>query len=160
MDHQFKRILDLVRRTGDRLIITDSDGHNAYVVMDLDQYETLIDLEGDYFDDELPDSASNDLDFLSDKDLISESVSTSEKIDMMPPKDSPGDIWQAMKPADSKAETWDINQMGDQDLQEVENQYKIYKGQVTKTPISRDPAKKPVNEEEFGEDQFYLEPID
>ncbi len=42
MNGQFKRILDLVRRTGDRMIVTDADGESAYVVMGLDQYEDLI----------------------------------------------------------------------------------------------------------------------
>lgn len=42
MKAQFQRILDLVRRTGDRMVVTDPDGEHAYVVMDLDQYEDLL----------------------------------------------------------------------------------------------------------------------
>lgn len=42
MNRQFKRILDLVRRTGDRIVVTDPDGEESYVVMGLDQYEALI----------------------------------------------------------------------------------------------------------------------
>ncbi|MBU0646359.1 type II toxin-antitoxin system Phd/YefM family antitoxin [Patescibacteria group bacterium] len=167
MDHQFKRVLDLVRRTGDRLIVTDPDGHNAYVVMDLDQYESLIDLESDYFEDELSAYSTDNSGLFPDEEAISldsEPDFHTEKIDMMPPKDhsheSPSNIWQAMKPAQSAAETWDISRMDSQTHQELENQYKTYQEQVTNPPISPDPSKKAVNDEEFGEDQFYLEPID
>ncbi len=42
MNRNFLRILDLVRKTGDRLVITDFQGDEAFVVMDLDQYELMI----------------------------------------------------------------------------------------------------------------------
>ncbi len=40
--NNFKRILDLVRMTGDKLVVTDSEGEKACVVMDLDDYELLL----------------------------------------------------------------------------------------------------------------------
>jgi len=43
MDHQFKRLLNLVRRTGDRLVVTDPNGEDAYVLMGLEAYEKLAD---------------------------------------------------------------------------------------------------------------------
>ncbi len=44
--NNFKRILDLVRRTGDKLVVTDPDGEQAFVVMDLDEYEILLEENG------------------------------------------------------------------------------------------------------------------
>ena len=43
MKDQLKRILGLVRRTGDTMIVTDPNGEDVFVVMDLDQYEMLLD---------------------------------------------------------------------------------------------------------------------
>ncbi len=57
MNNQFKRILDLVRRTGDRMVVTDPEGEQAVVIMDFDEYEAIIEALGtaefDYFDDDL-----------------------------------------------------------------------------------------------------------
>lgn len=43
MDHQLKRLLNLVRRTGDRLVVTDPNGEDTYVLMGLEAYEKLSD---------------------------------------------------------------------------------------------------------------------
>ncbi len=42
MNDAFKRILALARRTGDRLIVTDPDGVEAFALLSLDQYEELL----------------------------------------------------------------------------------------------------------------------
>ncbi len=70
MDNQFKRILDLVRRTGDRMVVTDPEGQDPVVVMDLDEYEAMLeaigvieesDFEGKYPLDEPPLELTEDL---------------------------------------------------------------------------------------------------
>ena len=38
----FKRLLSLIEKTGDRLIITDPAGEHPYVLMGLDHYEKLV----------------------------------------------------------------------------------------------------------------------
>ena len=43
MDHQLKRLFNLVRRTGDRLVVTDPNGEDTYVLMGLEAYEKLAD---------------------------------------------------------------------------------------------------------------------
>ena len=60
MNHQFKRILDLVRRTGDRMIVTDPDGEETYVVMGLDQYEAILFKDKEEDDDEEDDEMKVD----------------------------------------------------------------------------------------------------
>jgi len=43
----WQKFLDLVKRTGDRLIVTDKDAGEAYVIMSLSEYEAMISqLEG------------------------------------------------------------------------------------------------------------------
>ena len=43
----WQKFLDLVKRTGDRLIVTDKDAGEAYVIMSLSEYEGMISqLEG------------------------------------------------------------------------------------------------------------------
>ena len=42
MNNSLKKIIDLARKTGDRLIVTDSDGEDAIVVMNLDDYDKLL----------------------------------------------------------------------------------------------------------------------
>jgi len=46
MNDQFKRIIELVRRTGDRLVVTDPEGREPVVVMDLDEYEAMLEAIG------------------------------------------------------------------------------------------------------------------
>jgi len=44
MRDQFNKILDLVKKTGDKVIVFDKfDPEKSYVVMDLDSYEMLVD---------------------------------------------------------------------------------------------------------------------
>ena len=43
---QFKRILQLIKKTGDRVIIFDPEApESSYVLMDLDKYAALVDKE-------------------------------------------------------------------------------------------------------------------
>jgi len=42
MDSSLKRIIKLIKKTGDRFIVTDADYELPYVVMSLDSYEKII----------------------------------------------------------------------------------------------------------------------
>ena len=65
MNNQLQRILSLVKRTGDRIIVFDPvEAEKSYVVMDIDQYEKLL--------------APSDV--ISDKKVLT-SASTTDKID-------------------------------------------------------------------------------
>ena len=55
------RLIQLAKRTGDRLIVHDPSGENDLVIMDVDSYERLLDLETepwerdqDEFEDDMP----------------------------------------------------------------------------------------------------------
>jgi hypothetical protein len=41
-EETFKRLLSLIEKTGDRLVITDPAGESPYVLMGLDHYEKLV----------------------------------------------------------------------------------------------------------------------
>lgn len=168
MKDQLKRILNLVRKTGDTMIVTDPNGEDVYVVMNLDQYESLLNshspisfAEDDLvnFDDEKSDNSWEDL------------KPTEESIKS--PQREP-DIWQTMKPAGGTGETWDVSKMSENELQELERQYQTFAAQTTEDSISTNgldkistpelEVQKPLNSKEndadFGEEQFYLEPIE
>lgn len=56
---QLKRILDLIRKTGDRMVVADSETDKVFVIMDLDEYENLSGFEFLGDDADLDDSFSN-----------------------------------------------------------------------------------------------------
>lgn len=65
MDEQFKRIIKLIKRTGDKLIVLDSnEPENAYAVMGLDEYEKINDNHGGLkglTEDEMIDKINRDI---------------------------------------------------------------------------------------------------
>lgn len=138
MNLAFRRLMDLSKKTGDRLIITDPDGEDAFVLMAVDQYEALLQ----------PSTTS-----------------------------SPKDVWEAMPQAGSGAETWDMEELGKEEQEQMAKQYEAYLRRnmvqqdvkdrpATSTPempIPEEPQKpdnRPSSADLYNEDQFYLEPIE
>lgn len=135
MNDQFRRILDLVRRTGDTMVVTDPDGDDVFVVMDLEQYELMLDM--------------------------AEFSEGSEELETT--AESP-DVWETMKPAGEDGETWDVSKMNEEELADLEEQYRQFAQRNVKEAIEtketpKNQEKKP-DSEDFGEEQFYLEPIE
>ncbi|MBI4713944.1 hypothetical protein HY771_02055 [Candidatus Uhrbacteria bacterium] len=122
MTSQFRHILNLVRKTGDTMIVTDPDGDDVFVVMDLPKYESLLNQE------------------LREKDLF-----------------------DVMKPANSDTKTWDISKIDEKEIEDIEKQYKQFTNKHIEQAIAENPPKieeKPKEDDEFGEEQFYLEPVE
>lgn len=122
MTDQFRHILNLVRKTGDTMIVTDPEGDDVFVVMDLDKYEALL------------------------------SAETKEK-----------DLWDVMKPANSDSKTWDMEEMNEQELAELEKQYHEFANKNVEKAIEENLPKieeKPKEDDNFGEEEFYLEPVE
>jgi len=158
MKDQLKRILNLVRKTGDTMVVTDMEGEEAYVVMDLDQYERLLDGANhpvfqkplalqESWEDELP--------------------AFEPETSVQPESES--DIWDAMQAANAQGDTWDMSRMNQQELAELEQQYAAYVNKTVSEAVEEHPieaqqlASEPEKEpksEEFREEQFYLEPIE
>lgn len=151
MKDQFHRILDLVRKTGDTMVVTDSNGEHVFVVMDLDQYEAMLDVN-QFQEDELGDLMEEDED-LEAKEPVS---------------DDETDIWGTMQAAGEDSETWDVSKMNEQELEELEDQYRQFAQRNVKdvlksserATVEANLTKKSANTEDFGEEQFYLEPIE
>jgi len=65
MNSQFKRIIKLAKRTGDRIIVFDSENpEEAYAVMNIDEYERIFEKTNDIRDlteDELLDKINRDI---------------------------------------------------------------------------------------------------
>ncbi|MBI4256783.1 hypothetical protein HY626_01870 [Candidatus Uhrbacteria bacterium] len=131
MENHLKRVLNLVEKTGDTMVVVDKEGNEAFVVMDLDHYETLLGSQTSV----APVSQPN------------------------PTKDP--DIWDVMQEAGEEGETWDIDQLSEQEFQTLEKQYHEFATKNVKEAI--DEVKIPPKnkeDEEYGEEQFYLEPVE
>ncbi|MEK7615356.1 MAG: hypothetical protein AAB431_03160 [Patescibacteria group bacterium] len=157
MKDQFRRILDLVRRTGDTMIVTDPDAEDVYVVMDIDQYEMLLDVTGEMeFEEDV-----------SDFEREPEEHPSTKAEDP-----APENIWEAMKPANEEGETWDPGQMNEEELADLERQYQVFAQRNVKAALEEtqkisenvpEPekiAEKQAQDDELGEEQFYLEPVE
>jgi PHD/YefM family antitoxin component YafN of YafNO toxin-antitoxin module len=129
MKDQFRRILDMVRKTGDTMVVTDPNGEDVFVVMNLEQYEMMLGMEGE--DQEGQEGQKAEL-----------------------------DIWRSMKPANGDGETWDLDKMNEKELADLEEQYKQFTNRNVKEAIKSTEESKKSESQDFGEEEFYLEPIE
>ncbi|NQV90131.1 hypothetical protein HQ487_01850 [Candidatus Uhrbacteria bacterium] len=159
MENHLKRVLDLVQKTGDTMIVVDKQGDDAFVVMDLDQYEAILDAQ---FQDK---AEWEDEMFEEEAEVDSE-----EKQDLELPPRAP-DIWGVMQGAEKEGETWDIDQLSEGELAELERQYQAFASRHVEEAIDeievnpvidqKEPKiEKPIQDDVYGEEQFYLEPIE
>jgi len=200
MDHQFKRLLNLVRRTGDRLVVTDPNGEDTYVLMGLEAYEGLADRlspaeqepwdkpccsENDFLDDYYDEDSDSD-EFtiddnweVPDEFLTEEARARKNKLFEHPVTDleqntsaqNPSDsllspsstlspstppitektIWDTMPAAGEAVETWNSEKFTEEDKKVVEDKFEnpVFSSQQSKK-----------DDEEPGEEQFYLEPVE
>lgn len=220
MDNQLKRLLNLVRRTGDRLVVTDPNGEDTYVLMGLEAYEKLADYvsppeswEPPRFDDDFIDDHEDDYgdyynesdDFDEDWEIPDEFLTEEARVrknkgvgmnDNLSPDDkkteetpknnqsswqSPNDIWETMKPAGDDSETWNPAKFGPNEQKIVEEKFgsqnneipsfldapspaatSLAKADVTPAaPAASDtPSASKNPNDEPGEEQFYLEPVE
>lgn len=158
MKDQLKRILNLVRKTGDTMIVTDPNGDDVYVVMNLDQYESLLELPNDSYLETLENDEQ--IEDIWPELPISESNNSETKRET--------DIWETMQPAGENGDTWNVSNMSEMEIADMERQYKDYVTKAISDVVEPEKDKTTENtsqipkqnEEEFGEEQFYLEPIE
>ena len=147
MENHLKRVLNLVRKTGDTMVVVDKDGDDSFVVMDLDQYEMLLDSHKDL------------------SDLSPEAPGGGKP----PANQDSANIWDVMQEAGEEGETWDVDQLNDEELADLEKQYQDFASRHVKdaiveatsenTKIHEKPQKNK-EDDEYGEEQFYLEPVE
>lgn len=146
MENHLKRVLSLVRKTGDTMIVVDRDGEESFVVMDLDQYEMLLDAQfmGEDWDDGMVEEESSE-----------------EEIQPQPKTSSEPDIWDVMPAAGEEGETWDVDQLSQEEFADLEKQYEAFASRHVKEAIEETKtAPKKKEDDEYGEEQFYLEPVE
>lgn len=62
--NNLNKILDLIKKTGDKMVVTDRDGEESFVIMPLFEYEEIVDSEkpfGRMSEKELLDSVERDI---------------------------------------------------------------------------------------------------
>jgi len=143
MNSYMKKIFEMIRKTGVRVILVDFNSEEAFVLMPFADYEGLLQ------DLKIPKQS-----------LISKQV-------FEPRQDEKGrnDIWESMREAGSSSETWDLSQMSPAELEELERQYQMFSQAKSKDEEDTKKTKEPSisNEKDVGdggEEQFYLEPIE
>jgi hypothetical protein len=129
MSNHLKRILDLVRRTGDTMVVVEKDDDTGFVVMDLAKYEILQDSAG------TPASTSR----------------------FQPPTSH---IWDVMTDAKQEAETWDPDALSEQEMLDLEKQYAAFAKKNVQEAVKDQKPSESKKDEDFGEEQFYLEPVE
>lgn len=174
MDMQFKRILNLVRRTGDRMVVTDPNGEDTYVIMGFDAYEALMEAQ-EYVDD-LETGAFDPMEpSLPAHAHATESPAASEEINIDEAVAHDLRVWEAMKAANEPGETWDVAKLSLDEKQQVQETYQAFQEERQKPEVTQIPEQKPQmpssspaaeasskksDEDEPGEEQFYLEPVE
>lgn len=122
------------------MVVVEKDSDIGFVVMDLDQYEMLLDSQSGFEDVVHPTS------------------------DPRPPTP---DIWDVMPETKNQSETWDPDNLSEDEMVELEKQYEEFAKRNVKEAIEE--VQKPVEvpkppevkkDEDFGEEQFYLEPVE
>lgn len=145
------------------MIVTDPDGENVYVVMDIDAYESLIDMEDQVFDS------------MMDTDVDEGDLEAPDLADLEEPPfpAEPSRVWDHMAPAGEERETWDIAKLNPEELEDLEKKFaefsekmksaaKETEGKIAAGAVEDQGTKEEVSEgeDEYGEEQFYLEPIE
>lgn len=89
-------------------------------------------------------------------------------------KEDPLDIWDVMPEAKNQSETWDPDNLSEDEMVELEKQYEEFAKRNVKEaieevaadktppslPLARGGASESKKDEDFGEEQFYLEPVE
>ncbi len=130
------------------MIIMDEKTDRAFVLMNLDDYEAELDVSHD----------------MGVMDAVSSEEE--EKASKTP------DIWDVMPEAGDEAETWDPEHLSEDEAKDLEQQYEVFAAKsaseakvesATKDDLPNpnpDAQKSEQKEEDFGEEEFYLEPVD
>ncbi|MBI4598712.1 hypothetical protein HY734_00775 [Candidatus Uhrbacteria bacterium] len=164
MDGKFQRILSLVRRTGDRIIVTDPEGSDAYVLMSLEAYEVLMDIPAPMSSfppgtEGKSDTADTDVPSPPPDQAMSSPVAPLAPSAPLPPFESKR-IWDVMGGVQTSGQTWDPARLTDAERDAMAQTLEHLRGKEPDHPPISQPPKVEGGEGETGEEQFYLEPIE
>ena len=159
---QFEKALNLMKKTGMGMVIMDESFDRAYVLMNIDDFQSELNVSHDI----------GVVDASSGQDQEEEGGK----------KAGSPDIWDVMPEAGSGAQTWDPEGLTHEEMGDLERQYEVFAaknvGEAMKEAVpetSHNPPTTPVSdahefksteqktdpkENDFGEEEFYLEPVD
>ncbi|MFA4845951.1 MAG: hypothetical protein WC654_05320 [Patescibacteria group bacterium] len=136
------------------MVVVEKDSDEGFVVMDLHQYEIL-----------------HDSGFESDLTSPPDRRTVVRAGNLQPPTPN---IWDVMPDAKNQGETWDPDNLSEDEMVDLEKQYEQFAkrsvkeaiGEIQVQPMIEPEASEhpepPVSkkDEDFGEEQFYLEPVE
>ncbi|MDA3839843.1 MAG: hypothetical protein PF572_02030 [Patescibacteria group bacterium] len=83
MDSQFRRIIKLIRKTGDKLVVLDhNEPENAYAIMNLDEYEKISETSSDLrglTEDEMIDKINRDIALWKNDTISDENIDNNDE---------------------------------------------------------------------------------
>src|SRR3989338_486430 len=145
MNPALRRLMNLVRKTGDRLVVTDPEGDEVFVLMGVDQYEALLQSDRSHRSDR-PHTPPKDI------------------WDAMPSAGIETETWDVEDLGKEEQEL-----MARQYEAYLRGNHVLPESSLPKTamapeiPISEQAQKleiPPISADLYNEDQFYLEPIE
>ncbi|MDP3899516.1 MAG: hypothetical protein Q8Q23_00350 [bacterium] len=158
MHDEFQRVLNLVQKTGDRIVVLDKNyPERSYVIMDFDSYEALINIDEDVDDEYL-----DDVDYFHEDDLdnMDSGLIEEEEDDLFDaPNGSIDKIDENMDNYGEGLDFWSANEASISDLDnEVDYGTIEQKNTKEKWSIPKD-IKNSQNNQEIEENRYYLEEI-
>jgi len=159
MTNKFERILRLVQRTGDRVVVLEKETDHAYVVMDFDEYEAIFNAHRDsgLSNGQKGGGLGNEAGVIQGQGM-DEKKGAKESID----------VWDVMQDANDNGQTWDPATLSDEELVDLEQQYQAFANRhvqeaIDETQLSEDSSSGTEigsDEDDYGEESFYLEPVE
>lgn len=149
------------------MVVVDENSDRGFVVMDLTRYEEMC-------------SSEQVLTNRGEKQPQIDVLPKEQVIVAEPPSGLPN-LWDVMAPSSEDAQTWDMGEMTPEEISEIERQYKEFAEKTIQEAVEEQIESQPdliketkdqnldvsssedshkTEEEEFGEEQFYLEPIE
>ncbi len=156
MNTVFRRILALARRTGDRIIVTDPEGEEVFVLMGLDQYESI--LGGSTDEPGLPPAPPLESK-LSVPEIPPDFSEIPIEVEDPSPLSVPSTTYPAHDPRQDSANDDGKRQPTTSSTGLTSVSVILAAPHLVETPTPP-PATSEAKDEEFGEEHFYLEPIE
>ncbi len=175
---QLKRLLNLVRKTGDRLVVADKESDDVFVIMNLDEYEDLSDFNDENHDhdfDAVPDFLEDDKAEEIDEEMLEQ---INQNISEWREEKDKEKITQITDVADEIVDKPIVEDFSDQKEENVQSGFKSRKSSIPsvsevlseekyrnrqfndspRTGFLEEEDLSDVSEEE--EEKFYLEPVE
>jgi len=181
MQGKWERLIRLVRETGDRLVVTDSESEDVFVLMSIGQYEELLGgQDTNHHDEDHAAQAQQPASQPVMQEIAGEQYE--EVVSVRQDEDPPEEIWDVLQSGEDAAvdegasESWDMSRLNDEEKAFLKSQYEKFKqsGSGAKKPANEPPSTTPQpqakpeprvvveddQDDDFTEEQFYLEPIE